>query len=83
MGSVRGPATIRENQAIRANLRIDLRESGHLSPEIVTGFLRGNLRAFRLFTGQHVLKVPRGRLIRAFAPYMHKHLPLGADNITH
>ena len=25
------PETIRENQAIRANLRIDSRESGHLS----------------------------------------------------
>ena len=27
----RSPETIRENQAIRANLRIDSRESGHLS----------------------------------------------------
>ena len=28
----RKPETIRENQAVRANLRIDSRESGHLSP---------------------------------------------------
>ena len=34
----RNPETIRENQAIRANLRIDLRESGHLSSEIAIEF---------------------------------------------
>ena len=32
-GSVWDPETIRENQAIRTNLRIDSRESGHLSPK--------------------------------------------------
>ena len=31
------PETIRENQAIRANLRIDSRESGHLSWEVLNG----------------------------------------------
>ena len=35
--SNRNPETIRENQAIRANLRIDSRESGHLSHGIVPG----------------------------------------------
>ena len=32
----RNPETIRENQAIRANLQIDSRESGHLSARINT-----------------------------------------------
>ena len=32
------PETIRENQAIRANLRIDSRESGHLSCKIPWSF---------------------------------------------
>ena len=32
-----GPETIRENQAIRANLRIDSRESGHLSSKPFQG----------------------------------------------
>ena len=36
------PETIRENQAIRANLRIDSRESGHLS-SIAFNRLRGPL----------------------------------------
>ena len=31
------PETIRKNRAIRANLRIDSRESGHLSPETLFG----------------------------------------------
>ena len=38
------PETIRENQAIRANLRIDSRESGHLrskTPRLFAMFFRG------------------------------------------
>ena len=35
------PATIRENQAIRANLRIDSRESGHLRVDFVVTLVEG------------------------------------------
>ena len=46
------PETIRENQAIRANLRIDSRESGHLSSGAITGkFGKPRSRVTRCFEG--------------------------------
>ena len=43
------PATIRENQAMRANLRIDLRESGHLSAQPSLQFIWFFMLLVRVF----------------------------------
>ena len=55
------PETIRKNQAIRANLRIDSRESGHLSRRILGE--EAGARTWLLRTGIFFLpKFPRGCL---------------------
>ena len=54
------PETIRENQAIRANLRIDSRESGHTSPEGLERHLQDDLDVARQ-------KLPRDNFCRSVA----------------
>ena len=45
------PETIRENQAIRTNLRIDSRESGHLSLKSSSGFCHAKMPKMTDFAG--------------------------------